>query len=68
MLMLQAEAQLEQCYRRDGNTIIANCDSYIYLGGNDIETANAIARCAVGKYSLHAGRDELHLPARSKAG
>lgn len=44
MLMLQAESQLEHCYGRDGHTIIANCDSYVYLGGNDIETANAIAR------------------------
>lgn len=44
MLMLQAESQLEYCYGRDGHTIIANCDNYVYLGGNDIETANAIAR------------------------
>ena len=44
MLMLQAESQLEYCYGWDGHTIIANCDNYVYLGGNDIETANAIAR------------------------
>lgn len=48
MLMIQAEAQLEQCYGHDGRTIIANCDNYVYLGGNDIDTANAIAiRCDV---------------------
>lgn len=48
MLMLQAESQLEFCYGRDGHTIIANCDNYVYLGGNDVDTANAIAkRCNV---------------------
>lgn len=48
MLMLQAESQLEHCYGRDGYTIIASCDNYVYLGGNDVETANAIAkRCNI---------------------
>lgn len=46
MLILQAESQLEQCYGVDGRTIIANCDTYVYLGGNDLETATAVAtRC-----------------------
>lgn len=46
MLMLQAESQLEQCYGHDGRTIIGNCDTYIYLGGNDLETAKSVAmRC-----------------------
>lgn len=48
MLMLQCEAQLEQCYRADGRTIIANSDTYVYLGGNDLDTASSIAtRCDV---------------------
>lgn len=48
MLMLQSEAQLEYCYGPDGRTIIANCDTYVYLGGNDLDTASAIAtRCDV---------------------
>ncbi len=48
MLMLQCEAQLQQCYGQDGRTIIANSDTYIYMGGNDLETAGAIAtRCDV---------------------
>lgn len=48
MLMVQSEAQLDESYDHDGKTIIANCDTYIYLGGNDIETAKAIAeRCDV---------------------
>lgn len=46
MLMIQAESQLTECYGYDGRTIIGNCDSYVYLGGNDIETAKAVAeRC-----------------------
>lgn len=48
MLMLQCEAQLEHCYGADGRTIIANSDTYVYLGGNDLDTASAIAtRCDV---------------------
>lgn len=44
MLMIQAESQLEQAYGYDGKTIIGNCDTYIYLGGNDVETAEEVAR------------------------
>lgn len=44
MLMIQAESQLTAAYGDDGKTIIGNCDTYIYLGGNDVETANQVAR------------------------
>lgn len=48
MLMIQAESQLAESYANDAKTIIGNCDSYLYLGGNDIETAKAVAeRCDV---------------------
>ncbi len=48
MLMIQGESQLENSYGKDGNTIIANCDTYIYLGSNDMPTADRIAkRCDV---------------------
>lgn len=48
MLMIQAESQLAQSYGYDCKTIIGNCDTYVYLGGNDIETAKAVAeRCDV---------------------
>ncbi len=46
MLMLQAESQLEERYGRDAYTIISNCDTYIYMGGNDLETAKRIAERA----------------------
>ena len=46
MLMIQAESQLEAAYGRDGDTIIGNCDTYVYLGGNDVKTAKAVSmRC-----------------------
>jgi len=46
MLMIQAESQLSEVYGNDGRTIIGNCDTYIYMGGNDVETAKAVAdRC-----------------------
>ena len=46
MLMIQAESQLASCYGDDGATIIGNCDTYIYLGGNDVKTAQAVAERA----------------------
>lgn len=39
MLLLRAESQLTQYYGCDDSTIIANCDTYVYLGGNDVDTA-----------------------------
>lgn len=46
MLIVQAEAQLESGYGKDAGTIISNCDTYLYLGGNDIETAKSVGqRC-----------------------
>ncbi len=44
MLMIQAEAQLRACYGEDDLTIIGNCDSYVYLGSNDYDTAESIAK------------------------
>ena len=44
MLMIQSEAQLAQGYAEDGKTIISNCDTYVYLGGNDVATAEAICK------------------------
>lgn len=48
MLMIQAESQLENCYDKDSKTIIGNCDTYVYMGGNDVETAKAVSeRCDI---------------------
>lgn len=46
MIILQSRSQLISGYGEDAHTIIDNCDTMIYLGGNDIETARMIStRC-----------------------
>lgn len=48
MLLIQSEAQLKEGYGADDKTIIGNCDTYVYLGGNDVDTAKSVAeRCDV---------------------
>ena len=43
-LLLQSESQLEQMYGAgNATTIINNCDSYIFLGGMDLRTAQSIS-------------------------
>lgn len=45
-LILQSEAQLLKGGQGTDKTIIANCDTYIYMGGNDVETAKSVSvRC-----------------------
>lgn len=46
MLIIQAESQLAAAYGQDDRTIIGNCDTYVYLGGNDLPTAENVARRA----------------------
>ncbi len=46
MIILQAESQLEQYYQKDARTILSNCDTYVYMGGFDIETARSVAERA----------------------
>jgi len=44
VMMIQSESQLQQCYGTNGaKTIIANCDTFVYMGGNDIETAHEVS-------------------------
>lgn len=43
-LLLQSESQLEAMYGADeAATIINNCDTYVYLGGNDLRSAKVIS-------------------------
>ena len=45
-LILQSESQLAKGREGTDKTILSNCDTYIYMGGNDIETARAVStRC-----------------------
>ena len=44
MLLLQSESQLEAMYERAGAaTILNNCDTYVYMGGNDVQTCRDVA-------------------------
>ncbi len=44
-LLLQSESQLESMYGKDeATTIINNCDTYVYMGGMDIETCKNISQ------------------------
>lgn len=44
-LLCQSETQLESLYGRAGAiTVINNCDSYVYTGGMDLETARRIGQ------------------------
>ena len=43
-LLIQSEAQLRALYGEYvAQTILDNCDNYIYMGGNDISTARTVA-------------------------
>lgn len=43
VLILQSESQLEKGYGESSHTILDNCDTIAYMGGNDVETARMIA-------------------------
>lgn len=61
-LLIQSESQLISIYGSDAaTTIINNCDSYVYMGSNDLHTAQNI--------SLRANRpleDVLYMPIGSQ--
>lgn len=46
MMMIQAESQLFYNYKEDAKTILANCDTYVYLGTNELETVTAVSQRA----------------------
>ena len=43
-MILQSESQLLKGRKGTDKTILANCDTYIYMGGNDVETAESVSR------------------------
>lgn len=44
-LLIQSESQLEGLYGKPGaTTIINNCDTYLYMGGMDLQTAGSISK------------------------
>lgn len=57
MIILQSLSQLEKSYGKSAHTIVDDCDTLIYMGGNDPETAHQIAiRCNKTAHTI------LHMP------
>ena len=57
ILILQSLSQLENSYGQSAHTIVDDCDTLIYMGGNDPETAHSIAvRCNKTTQTI------LHMP------
>lgn len=57
ILILQSLSQLDKSYGKSAHTIIDDCDTLIYMGGNDPETAQSIAiRCNKTTQTI------LHMP------
>ena len=50
-LVLQAQSQLKAIYKDNADTIIGNCDSLVYLGGNDYSTFEYISKL-LGKQTI----------------
>ena len=44
MIVIQSLSQLERRYGESSHTIIDNCDTMLYMGGNDVDTAEYIAK------------------------
>ena len=45
MLLVQSESQLESLYGAEkANTIIDNCDNYVFMGGMDLKTGRSISQ------------------------
>jgi type IV secretion system protein VirD4 len=60
ILILQSLAQLEESYGKSAHTIADDCDTLIYMGGNDPETAHSIAiRCNKTTNTI------LHMPLKT---
>ena len=60
MLIVQSLSQLDKGYGESAHTIIDDCDTLIYMGGNDPETAQSIAiRCNKTTQTI------LHMPLRT---
>lgn len=44
MIVLQSLSQLVRGYGQSSHTIIDNCDTLLYMGGNDVDTAEYVSR------------------------
>lgn len=50
-IILQSITQIQKMYEKDWGSIVGNCDSLLYLGGNDLETMKYISE-ELGKCTI----------------
>lgn len=50
-IILQNQAQIKGLYEKQWESIIGNCDTLLYLGGNEVGTAEYVSKL-LGKYTL----------------
>ncbi len=43
-IILQDESQLESVYRADAQTIIGNCDTYLFMGSSDMSSCESVGK------------------------
>ena len=65
-LVLQAQSQLKALYKDNADTIIGNCDSYLFLGGKEMSTlkelSQSLGRETIDTYNTgeSRGREQSH--------
>ena len=65
-LVLQAQSQLKALYKDNADTIIGNCDSYLFLGGKEPSTlkelSQSLGRETIDTYNTgeSRGREQSH--------
>ena len=74
-IIIQNIAQLKSLYEKDWESIIGNCDEFLYLGGNETSTHKLIAESYLGKetidtntYGKSTGHGGNHTTNYQKAG
>ena len=63
-IIIQNMAQLKNLYRDEWESIVGNCDEFVYLGGNELSTHEYVSKL-IGKQTI---KYETHSKSRGKSG
>ncbi|MDR1736989.1 MAG: type IV secretory system conjugative DNA transfer family protein [Oscillospiraceae bacterium] len=66
-VILQSQSQLKSIYKDDMNTIIGNCDTQLFLGGKEADTAEGIVK-SLGKETIHDSNTNRTRGSQSSSG
>ena len=76
-IIIQNIAQLKALYEKQWESIMGNCDEFLYLGGNESSTHKLISESYLGKSTLwldtygkstgHSGRDVYKRQPKNRA-